>query len=57
MSEEPVVDYAELRQRFPWVGLADSETLPAASRYREVMERAHTDREALDALDEVRRGA
>jgi hypothetical protein len=57
MSDEPAIDYEALRLRFPWVGLADEETLPSAARYREVMARAHIDREAVDALEAVRRTA
>lgn len=56
MSDEPI-DYEALRERLPWVGLADDATLPPASTYRETMARAHVDRQAVDALDEARRSA
>ena len=55
MSEVTTIDYDELRERFPWAGLVDDETLPAAAEHRDVMARAHLDRAALDALDAARR--
>ena len=57
MSEEKAIDYAALRVRFPWVGLADEQDMPAAAHHREVMARARVDREMIDAIDEVRRRA
>jgi hypothetical protein len=55
MPQVTDADYEELRARFPWIGLADEPRLPAAADFREVMERAPVDREALAALDAVRR--
>lgn len=57
MSEEEPIDYEALRVRFPWVGLADEEAMPAAARHRDVMARARIDREAMDALDAARQSA
>lgn len=56
MSDEPI-DYEALRERFPWVGLGSDEESDFAARYREISARARIDREAMDALDEVRRTA
>lgn len=57
MSEGEPIDYEALRVRFPWVGLADEEAMPAAAHHRDVMARARIDREAMDALDAARQSA
>lgn len=57
MVEDRGADYEELRKRFPWIGLGSDEASDFSARYREVMARARVDREAIDAVDEVRRTA
>ncbi len=57
MSEDQPIDYEALRKRFPWVGLARTEETDLSARYREIMARARIDREAMEAIDAVRRSA
>jgi hypothetical protein len=57
MPDDEAVDYPALRARFPWVGLADEQDMPAASHVREVMARSRVDREVIDAIDAVRHTA
>lgn len=57
MTEVEPIDYEAVRRRFPWVGLADDETIPRAARYREIMTRARLDRAAMEAIEAVRSSA
>jgi adenosyl cobinamide kinase/adenosyl cobinamide phosphate guanylyltransferase len=57
MAETPAIDYDALRVRFPWIGLGVVEESDFAQRYRDIEARARQDREVVDAIDEVRRGA
>lgn len=58
MSEnQPQVDLAALRTRFPWVGLASVDDAMLSSRYREIMAEARRDREIVEAIDAIRRSA
>lgn len=54
MTEVEPIDYEAVRKRFPWVGLADDETIPRAALYREIMTRARLNREAMEAIEAVR---
>jgi hypothetical protein len=57
MSEDEAIDYATLRKRFPWVGLAHTDETDLSARYREIQARARIDREAIEAIDAVRHSA
>lgn len=58
MSEEqPRVDLAALRARFPWAGMASIDEAELSARYREIMAEARRDREIVEAIDAVRRSA
>jgi hypothetical protein len=57
MEDAQQVDLEALRQRFPWVGLASIDEPELSSRYREIMAEARRDREIVEAIDAIRRGA
>ncbi|MFF1822658.1 hypothetical protein ACIA49_36710 [Kribbella sp. NPDC051587] len=48
---------AELRRRFPWFGLASIDEPDLSVRYREILADARKDREIVEAIEAVRRGA
>lgn len=57
MTEVEPIDYEAIRERFPWVGLGSEEKSDFSARYREIMNQARVDREAMEAIDAVRRSA
>lgn len=57
MSESQPIDYEAARKRFPWIGLGAHEAADLSGRYREIMAQARTDREAMEAIDSIRRSA
>ena len=46
---DELIDYEAVRQRFPWVGLANTGERDLSSRYREIMAEAQHDREQADS--------
>ncbi|WP_280499012.1 hypothetical protein [Nocardia cyriacigeorgica] len=55
MGDNEPVDYDAVRQRFPWVGLADTGEGDLSARYREMMANARRDREIVEAIEAVQR--
>jgi hypothetical protein len=55
--DEQRIDLDSLRLRFPWIGLASIDEPELSSRYREIMAEARLDREIVQAIDAIRRGA
>lgn len=53
MGDDEPVDYDAIRQRFPWVGLADTGEGDLSARYREIMASARRDREIVEAIEEA----
>jgi hypothetical protein len=51
------IEAEELRQRFPWVGLASIDEPELSVRYREIQADARKDREIVEAIDAARRSA
>lgn len=55
MSEDETIDYATLRVRFPWVGLAPTAETDLSARHREIQARSRIDLEAIDAVRHIAR--
>ena len=47
----------EVRERFPWVGLASIDEPELSVRYREILADARKDREIVAAIEAARRSA
>lgn len=50
MSDDEPIDYAKVRERFPWVGIIDSGETDLSSRYREIMAASRRNREIVEAI-------
>lgn len=57
MSDEQPIDYEAVRSRFPWAGLAETGEHDLSARHREIMAESRRDREIVQAIDAIRRGA
>lgn len=57
MSQEQAIDYEAVRSRFPWRSLVETGEHDLSSRYREIMAESRRDREIVEAIDAIRRGA
>ena len=51
------INTEELRQRFPWIGLASIDEPELSARYREIQAEARKDREIVEAIEAARRSA